>query len=178
MKKFLIIPFLAMVFLTACNDAKFDRYPGTKLDSIPREFRGAFRDTDKKSKKTELIIVEKNYFSMSSTDHRNYLSDSTVMSTYKGAYYLSFLGGNKKYWQVSYIKTSGKNLLIYPLMYDEKLPNEKNSITKYFSPKMGTDSSYYFTMDEEKLLEYTQKKLMKGNAVKLRRIKGFKDKYE
>ena len=80
------------------------------------------------------------------------------------------LEDKKKYWQISCIKASGKNLLIYPLQYDEKLPNKKNSITKYFSPRMDADSSYYFTMDEEKIFEYTQKQLRKEKAMKLIRI--------
>ena len=170
MKKLIfIIPFLALVFLTSCNGAKFTRYPGAKLDSIPVEFRGVYKDPDKKSKKKDFIVVGKDYYTLSDVEKKVYLSDSMVFSIYKGAYYLSTLEDNNKYWQILFVKPSGKDLHLYPMLYDEKLPDAKNSITKYFTPRVDKDSNYVFTMDEEKLFQYSQKELMKEEAMKLKR---------
>ncbi len=169
MKIFIFLSLLSAIFLTACNDAKFDRYPGTRLDSIPMQFRGVFKDPDKKSKQKNFIVIEKNYWMESVKGIKNYLSDSMVISNYKGAYYFSSMEANNRYWQILYIKPSGNDLLLYPFLFDKNIAREKNSITKYFSPKMDEDSNYIFTMNEEKLYEYTQKELIKEEAMRLKR---------
>lgn len=176
MKNSFLVVLLTLLSLTACNDAKFNRYPGTKLDSIPLEFRGVFMDPDKKSKTGNVIFVEKNYWMESNKGTKEYLSDSMVLSVYKGAYYLSTLDDNQKYWYILHLKTSGKDLLLYPILYDDKKAKGGNSITKYFTPQLDTDSNYVFTMDEEKLLEYTANDLMKEESMKLKRAKPTKRK--
>ncbi len=169
MKNVVLVSLLIILLLPACDYAKFDRYPGTKLDSIPQEFRGIYKDPDKKSKIQNNIIVEKNYWMESTKSAKYYLSDSFILSTYKGDYFLTTLEDNKRACYVLYLKTSGTDLLLYPILYDDKKPKEKNSMTKYFSPQIEKDSSTVFMMNEEKLWEYTQKELLKGESMKLKR---------
>jgi hypothetical protein len=171
MKNIIVLSFLTLIFLSSCKDAMFDRYPGTKLDSIPQELRGEFKDPDTKSKTKNTIIVAKNYWMESSKDTKYFLSDSMVLSSYNGAYFLSTLDDNKQYWHILYVKPSGKDLELFALFYDSKVPAEKNSITKYFTPKFDADSNAVFTMNEEKLLLYTQKELLNEESMKLKRIK-------
>ncbi len=170
MKILFLISIIGVVIFSSCNEAKFDRYPGQKLDTIPLAFRGVYLDPDKKAKKKEFITIGDTYYSVSGEKKKYKLGDSMVLSVYKDAYFLSNLS-DENFWYITYIKPSGKDLLVYQLLYDEKLPNEKNSITNYFTPKIDADSNYLFTMNEEKLYLYTQKELLKEEYMKLKRKK-------
>lgn len=164
------IYFSCLIFVfTSCNNAKFNRYPGTKIDSVPEQFRGVFRDPDAKGKKkNEVVIIAKNYWKEGAKDTKYFLNDSNIISVYKGVYFYNILNDNT-FWSVFYIKPSGKNFNLYSLDYDPKEPSDKNSILKYFTPQLDKDSNYVFTMDEEKLLQYAQKELLKEKPMKFKR---------
>lgn len=169
MKIYFVFAVSVLFFLTSCNDAKFNRYPGTKLDSIPVDFRGIYKDPDSKQKQENSIIVETNYWMESSKPVKYYLSDSMVFSEYKGLYFMSSTDGPNQYWHVINVRKSGKDLVLYPILFDEKKPYEKNLITKYFTPQLDADSNMVFTMNEEKLWEYSNKELLKEDPMKLKR---------
>jgi hypothetical protein len=169
MKNPLLISALSLVLLSSCNDAEFDRYPGTKVDIIPKEFRGVFKDPDSKSKNT--IIVDSTYWMESSKREKNYLGDSNVLSAYNGAYYLSHLEASRNRWQVMHVTTSGKDIVLYALTYDTKKKPEENKITKYFQPQLDKDSNTYFVMNEEMLWQYSHKELLREEAMRLKRVK-------
>jgi hypothetical protein len=170
MKILFLISIIGIVIFSSCNEAKFDRYPGQKLDTIPVAFRGVYLDPDKKAKRREFITVDENYYYMSGEKKKYELGDSMVLSIYKDAYFLSSLSSDN-FWYITYVKPSGKDLHLYQIVYDEKLANDKNSVTRYFTPKMDKDSNYLFTMDEEKLYMYTKKELLKEGSMKLKRKK-------
>jgi len=168
MHKILGIIFFSGIILASCNEAKFDRYPGTKLDSIPVQFRGIFKDPDPKNKKNNEIVVGSNYWMESNGKEKVFLSDSNIISTYKGEFFYSMQNQNS-YWEVTYLKPSGKDIYLYALIYDAKQAASKNSILKYFAPVLDKDSNYVFTMNEEKLLQYSRRELLKDTPMKLKR---------
>jgi hypothetical protein len=164
MKKLILIASISLLLLSACDDAKFNRYPGKKLDAIPQELFGVYCELDVKGKKKDKISIEKDNWSVYSKDVKIYLNDSNVISSYNGAYFYSTLNKDSL-WNVCYIEPKGKILNFYLFTYDKVLPKEKNTILNYFYPKFNQDSTPFFIMDEEKLFRYSKNDLIKDKPL-------------
>jgi hypothetical protein len=171
MKKFFLVLSPLIYFLASCDSAKFDRYPGAKLDSIPQEFRGTFIDVKSKRKDTSYIVIGSKYWTEFPKGAKTVLGDSSVLSIYKGKFFYSMREENSPYWNVTYLMQNEDKLSFYALEYDARKPSAQNIILNYFHPVIDKDSNSVFKMDEEKLYEFCNKELLKNEPVIIKRVK-------
>ena len=169
MKKNLFYVLVSLVFLTACNEANFDRYPGTRLNQIPEAYRGKFREEKQKGKEREWYDIGADYYIEYPKGEKHLLGDSLVFSQYKGMDFISALHDNNPYWTVMNLKVNKNKLCFYPVNFDPKKNDDQ--LKNYITPEMLPDSMYVFKMNEEKLAAYIKEYLWKQKPEVLKRFK-------
>lgn len=179
MKKIILFIFLAAI-LASCESIQFDKYPGSKLDSVPDMFRGEYQLTFKGTKKTEsmedstTVFISKNSFTQIGKKETTikFLSDSVVISTDNGNYFVSEREGSS--WKCTQL-IPGDGLIQVRDFYVKAENNEQAGkvLKKYFSNVKPVETSqgksFIVKMNEKELMKYAKKQLKEINWV-LKRV--------
>jgi hypothetical protein len=174
----LILLFCAGIF-SSCSMAKLDKYPGTKLDSIPAAFRGNFYfklGTTSKDPK-DSVYLEISSTGWKQVEHRRTddytLSDDVVCS--KVGKYLVLSGKDdnvKKYWNSWIILPKKKDLEIYPIVTIKNPGSDilSHYLTQQFEGMNGKDSIYYYEMNDDAFVRYFEKEIKGSKTFEVIRI--------
>jgi hypothetical protein len=171
MKNIFLVLIPVIFFMVSCDSAKFDRYPGARLDSIPTELRGTYADVKAKRKDSTYIIIGSNSWTEFPKGTKTVLGDSSVLSIYKGKFFYSMREDNSPYWNVTYLVPLEDRISFYSIDYDPRKPVSENPILNYFTPKADKDSNFVFIMDEEKLSALCGQELMKNDPAIMKKVK-------
>ena len=151
--------------------AKLDHYPGVKQDSIPADFRGNYffklGKNSKDPKDSIYIIISKSGWKQYENKRKDEykLSGDIVFSTVGKYFVLSKKDESaKKYWNSWVIFPKKNKFEIYPIVTINHPNNDKlsNYLTRKFNSMNGTDSVFYYEMNDAAFVKYFEKEI-KGN---------------
>ena len=169
MKNYLVSGLALLLFLTSCNDAYFDRYPGTPQAQIPEQYRGHYKEDKPKNKTKEWYDIGADYYIEYPKGEKHMLGDSFVFSNYNGIDFISVLHESDPYWTVMNLKAVKNKIYFYPVNYNPKQNDDR--LKDYITPQLLPGSTYVFKMNEEKLAAYLKEYLWKQDPVVMKRFK-------
>ena len=164
--------FLASL-LSACSLAKFDRFPGIKLNEIPTEFQGYYKQVVPEKlldrEDSTGLRIGPTWWEMVKPEGttRTHMGDSVILSQYKGRYFVSVTNSYVKYWYVFVAEPDGKGVITTrPIVANgRKLP-----LRKYMERLPVNDSDIVYKMNEEQLLKYYVKVIRKRQGIEIKKV--------
>ncbi len=181
MKNILFI--FSIIFITAlssCSMAKLDKYPGTKLDSIPTEFRGQYYfklgTNSKDPKDSVYIVISKSGWKQIENKRKDEfnLSSDLVFSKVDKYFVISNKDENaKNYWNSWVIIPKRKSVEIYPIVTIKHPNADKLSLylSHQFGGMNGIDSMYYYKTEDIGFIKYFEKEIKGSKTFEIIRIK-------
>ncbi len=136
--------------ISACNFARFDRFPGNKLENPPIEFLGKYymkedRKTLDQGDTLFLEVTAKGWYTYSKGQKAKSSSvfDSVhVFSTYSGVYFVSQQGDEHKLWEVYVIRKNRNDIELQAYNLEKPLYQD-DRLAKYFSVKQKIKRAGY-----------------------------------
>jgi hypothetical protein len=123
MRSLILIISLGLFALTSCKEVSFREHQPTgakKLMSFPSNLIGQYIVTEESSVVPDTILIYKDYFEILDSPEKNkpseksMLSDSLVLTTYKGYYFLNFL--EKKRWVFrAFTQEKNKDIILFSI---------------------------------------------------------------
>ncbi len=166
--------FLFLAFLlSACSLAKFDRFPGVKLNEIPTEFQGYYKQVVPEKlldrEDSTGLRIGPTWWEMVKPEGttRTNMGDSVILSQYKGRYFVSVTNSYVKYWYVFVAEPDGKGAITTrPIVANgRKLP-----LRKFMERLPVNDSDIVYKMNEEQLLKYYVKVIRKRQGIEIKKV--------
>lgn len=177
---------ITVLFLGACQMAKFDRYPGKVQDTFPESIRGTYyfvvpaefasASSGIKAGDTVLYEITEKAVSIVDTSGKKstkQLDKNQVLTLVEGRYYVISSRDNDydKYWNCMVYIGDKKALLIYPVIDETR----KSSLGKYFQREFiglneSKDSVFGYKMNDAAFARYFKKEL-KPDPIKLKRLR-------
>lgn len=190
-KAFLPVAFLFLLLASSCNFARFDRYPGQKLEAIPDTFQGTFyavagKKSANKGDDTSFVVVSKQYYQEYNQDkprspkEKKVLNKDFLVTSYRGLTFLATFSETDSLWDVFVLEPSKTGFTVRTMPditpEDRQGKNDKaGKYKRYFNEKSRIEHSgrvvWYYEMNEEKLYECYQKKLRKLDGIKFIRTR-------
>lgn len=183
MKNYFLIFAIAILLLSSCGYAEFDRFPGERLTEVPDKFIADFLLDESKNYSTDdefKIEMRKQGFSLTHEGKReDYTLNDTniVLSQYGNAYFVSIREAEPApHFSVLFIERRNKNYLeLKPVMAKNEAEMERRATEFFGQPtlaeKEGWSTKKIFTMNEDKLLAYYEKYMRKQRGFLFKRIK-------
>jgi len=164
---------LFVCLLSACSLAKFDRFPGVKLNEIPGEFQGYYKQVVPEKlidrEDSTGLRIGPTWWEMVKPEGttRTGMGDSVILSQYKGRYFISVTNSYVKYWYVFVAEPDGKGAITArPIVASgRKLP-----LRKYLERLPVNDSDIVYRMNEEQLLKYYVKVIRKHPGIEIKKV--------
>lgn len=87
-----LLTLVTIVFVAACKEVSY-RDPQPKgfrsMPSVPTRLQGSYLFTDEKGEKDTIIITKESFYAKSDQKDVYHLSDTLIMKTYKGYYFIN-----------------------------------------------------------------------------------------
>lgn len=167
--------FLAIILLSACSLATFDRYPGTRLNEIPKQYQGYYKQVVPEklldSEDSTGLRIGPTWWEMVKPEstQRTWMGDSIILSQYKDHYFISVKNYNRKYWYIFVAQPDSKNnsITTRPIV----ARGRKFPLRKHMQQIHEADSNEtVYRMNEEQLLKYYHRVIQKHPGIQIKKI--------